>query len=267
MHRPLVLLTTTLVSIAILPFAGQAQDLRITVENAQPEGGFFFTPVWLGLHDGGFDLFDGGSAASSELATLAETGNPGPLGSLFTSSTNGDGTARVETVIAAPGGFEGAPVFEPGEIVSADLTVSDPLSNRYLSIASMVIPSNDAFFGNGDATMWEIWQADGTFTGPIELVITGSGIYDAGSEMNDAMGAAFSALGGTDTDEQGTVGPHPGLDNFLNTGTASGATVTQALGRDDVLARISIQAIPEPSTGLLALSCLAAGLLASRRRR
>ena len=110
-------------------FAG---DVMITVENLQPADGFFFTPVWAGLHDGSFDLFDTGSAASSQLETIAETGDAGPLSELFNAGTNGDGSARVDTVVLAPDGFAGAPVFDPGESVSVTLSVNDPSANRYL---------------------------------------------------------------------------------------------------------------------------------------
>ncbi len=230
-----------------------AVELQITVENLQPADGFYFTPVWLGLHDGGFDLFDMGAAASSELATLAETGDVGPLGSLFSSMTNGDGTARAGTVITAPGGFAGAPVFDPGESISQTWTVDLPASNRYLSLASMVIPSNDAFFGNGNPMQYEVFGADGTFLGPLDIAIVGGSIYDAGSELNTTMGAAFSALGGTDEDEMGDVMMHPGLDNFLGTQTAAGTTLAAALNADTPLARIRVNQVPEPTSWTLAL--------------
>ena len=96
--RAILLLLATVVPL-------RAESIRITVENLQPADGFFFTPVWFGLHDGGFDLFDVGSAASSALETIAETGDAAPLGSLLTSANNTDGTTRFGTVVAAPAGF------------------------------------------------------------------------------------------------------------------------------------------------------------------
>ena len=43
----------------------KAEQIRITIENAQPADGYFFTPVWLGFHDGGFDPFEIGQPAST----------------------------------------------------------------------------------------------------------------------------------------------------------------------------------------------------------
>lgn len=267
MVRQLTLLFSCMSLLCVSPRNIVAEDIQILIENTQSTGGFFFTPVWLGFHDGGFDLFDLGSAASSELATQAETGDPGPLSSLFSGATNGDGTSRSSAVITAPSGFLGAPVFEPGESVVTTVSVPDVASNRYLSLSSMVIPSNDAFLGNGDPLAYMLWDADGTFAGPLTIEITGSGIYDSGSEVNDAMGAAFSALGGTDTDEDDVIAVHPGLDNFVNTATVSGAEITSALGADEVLARITVRAIPEPSSLITGLAIAFGSVLVLRRKR
>lgn len=257
-------LTLALLALAALTTRTHATDVVVTIENLQPADGFFFTPVWLGMHDGSFDLFDSGTAASMELETIAETGDAGPLGTLFSSATNGDGTDRIGTVVTSPGGFAGAPVFDPGESVSTTISVDNPASNRYLSFASMIIPSNDAFVGNGDPMAYEIFTADGSFAGPLTIDLTSSSVYDSGTEVNDAMGAAFSAIGGMETDEMGTVGLHPGLDNFLGTETAAGTTIGSAIGASPV-ARITIAAVPEPAS--LSLLLLAIPALLRRVRR
>ncbi len=231
----------------------QGTEVVVTIENLQPDDGFYFTPVWLGFHDGGFDFFDSGSAASVELETIAETGDAGPLSALFQSSHEFD------TVVTSPGGFGDAPVFDPGESVTLNLDVPNAGSNQYVSFASMVIPSNDAFFGNGEPTAYQVFNADGSFAGPLTIEIRGSGIYDAGTETNTGMGAAFSAVGGTDTDEGGTVALHPGLGNFVGTGTADGTTIGSAIESAELLARIQITAVPEPSM----ISLLAFGGLVS----
>ena len=219
-------------------------EVVVTIENLQPNDGFYFTPVWLGFHDGSFDLFDSGSVASAGLETIAETGDAGPLGALFQSPT------RFDDVVTSPGGFGGAPVFDPGESVTRRLEVPNAGSNQYLSFASMVIPSNDGFFGNGDPLAFRVFNADGSLAGPLTIEIDGSKLYDAGTEINTGMGAAFSAVGGTDMDENGTVALHPGLGNFVGTDTANATTIGGAIDSGELLARIRI--VPEPSTAFLA---------------
>ena len=169
------------------------------------------------------------------------------------------------TVVTAPAGFPGAPVFDPGESVTQTIMVSDPGSNRYLTYASMVIPSNDAFIGNGNPLAYPVFNADGSFAGPLTIEIFGGNVYDAGTEVNNGMGAAFSALGGTDSDEGSVVALHTGLDNFLGTQTAAGTTINSALAAETPLARIVIQSVPEPSTFTLGLLGLF-GLIRRRNR-
>ena len=50
-----------------------AEDSVVTVriENLSPPNGTFLTPVWFGIHDGSFDLFDVGTAATAGLESLA----------------------------------------------------------------------------------------------------------------------------------------------------------------------------------------------------
>lgn len=66
--------------------------------------------------------------------------------------------------------------------------------------------------------------------------------------MNDTFGAAFSTVGGVSTDENGTVQLQVpgGLDNFHNTGTPIG-NISDLIAGNEVVARISISAAPEPS--------------------
>ena len=66
------------------------QQIEITIENLQPADGFYFTPVWIGVHDGGFDYFDNGSAASASLEALAEGGDVSGVDADF-SATPGAG--------------------------------------------------------------------------------------------------------------------------------------------------------------------------------
>ncbi len=240
---------------------GQSYDVTFTNEG---NSDFFFTPLWFGLHDGSFDTFDAGAAASASLELLAEDGDVSGLVSDFASVTGGIGG-----VAANAAGFGGAPVIDPGE--SAVVTVSglDAIANRYLSFASMVIPSNDSFIGNANATAYEIFDGAGNFTGPVTIQIFANDIWDAGTEVNDTMGAPFSAVGGVATDEGGTIAllPAGGLDNFAGTGIPTGGTIADLIAADQLVATITVtQSVPEPN-GLAMIGFGAIALGAIRRRR
>ena len=81
--------------------------VTFTLQNNAPENGVFLTPVWLGVHDGTFDLFTGGDAASAGLERLAEDGNTGPLSTAFASSSG----AGLDLTVATT---DGVPPFAPG---------------------------------------------------------------------------------------------------------------------------------------------------------
>lgn len=245
------------------------QTIRVEVENLQGSGGYYFTPVLFGLHDGTVDMFDmgdsaGNNAMGTALQALAEGGDTAGLTSLFTESG----------VVTAPGGFAGAPVFDPGDLATFDFNAST--SNRFFSFASMLIPSNDVFFGNNNPSQFEIFDASGNFTGPLEFTIQGSMLYDAGTEVLDADFAAFIFEGSDDGPDQG--GTVQFLDDGTGTGftafnnefngetTAAGTTISNNLSGTSQIARIRITAVPEPNS-LAILGLIGIGSVVFARRR
>ena len=228
--------------ITLSAVVSQPRDLQVSIENLAGTDGFSLTPFWVGLHDGSFDLFDVGSVATAGLELLAEDGDASTLESEFAAA------GRVQlSGIGNSDGFAGAPVIEPGETAIGFVDITNPSVYPFMSFASMVIPSNDAFVGNENPEAYRVFNADGTFAGPITIEIFGSDIWDAGTEVNDTMGAAFSTVGGTATDEGGTVQAHAGLANFEGTDTPSGSTIAadSAPGADDLVARITISEAPD----------------------
>lgn len=260
--------------VAVTACSGYAADVTVTVENLGSDGALFFTPFWLGIHDGAFDLYDSGAPAAGfgGLESLAEDGATGDLMTRFDSEQSA--TGGVDTTLTAEA--SAPPPFNPGESSSFVFAVDNPSVNRYFSYGSMVIPSNDAFVANGDPLAYSIFDASGNFTGPLVIDILGSQVLDAGTEVNDEIDVAFLAAPSGQTgpnmgaDEGGLVGLHAGLNgsvgnpsgtpiNILGGMTASGAAIDRTFGDftvgagDAVMARITV--VPEPSSfglGLLA---------------
>ncbi len=218
-------------------------NLLVTVENLSPEGGLSATPWWVGFHDGSFDLGTTGESASNfgGLEELAEGGDTSVLSARFSAESGG-----TDATIIAPDGFEGAPVFEPGETVQFEISVDNPRTNRYLSFASMVIPSNDAFFANLNSRAHRVLSRSGRLIRPVSINLYGKDVYDAGTELNDPMGgAAFSTGGGGSTDENGVITASTGLGDFVGTGTPIGE-LDSAFTAQTPLARITISRADRP---------------------
>ncbi|MEL6470380.1 MAG: spondin domain-containing protein [Cyanobacteria bacterium J06623_4] len=181
--------------LAIAPLASAA-TLRVTVSNLAPENGTFLTPVWFGLHDGSFDLYNRNEPITAGLERLVEDGNNEPLNAEFLAAGGG-------TVQGAVAGFDvGAPgPVDPGEVASVlveDVDVNAE-SSRYFSYASMVIPSNDFFIGNGDPLAHQIFDDGGNFLGA-DFVVAGSNVLDGGTEVNDELPETTAFLGQTVAD-------------------------------------------------------------------
>ena len=263
-HRTIkrICFTSVFSVLALLAFAAplqaETQEIVVTIENLAPAGGVYFTPVWVGFHDGRFDLFDPGGLASEELERLAEDGDASALRAGFAAAVGGD-AGGLDEVVTAPAGFAGAPVFDPGDSASIQLTI-DSKTNRYMSYVSMVIPSNDAFIGSHNPQAIELFDAAGGFGGKKIITVLGSMVWDAGTELNTEMDAAFldQASPNTGIATVCPVHPHPGyLGSYANQGSdplVLGGTGPAEILFDPaaadftlpyaVLARITIEPVP-----------------------
>lgn len=135
-----------------------------------------FTPFLLSTHAPSVHLFVPGAPASAGLATLAEQGNVDPLRQVL------DGDARVNMTAASSG------LLEPGASVTVRVQAL-PQRDR-LSLAAMLIPTNDAFVALDAVEIPYFGAAHYTAVA-----------YDAGSEVNDERcasipGPDFSECGG-----------------------------------------------------------------------
>jgi len=121
-----------------------------------------FSPPLLATHNADFGIFMVGTAASAELAELAEDGGNGALAALL------DASPDVFEVVAAGAGIM------PGETGEYEIHAKGKADR--LSIASMLITTNDAFLGvNGR----KLSSKSG------RMMSFSAVAYDAGSEFNN----------------------------------------------------------------------------------
>lgn len=238
-----------------------AQQVQVTIENLAPANGTYFTPVWVGFHNGGFDTYDTGSPALPYLERLAEDGNAQPLNDLFQLATAGSG---VSDIIPSPGG-----AFAPGDMATSMTYDLDPVANKYLNFASMIIPSNDAFIGNDGSMDLQIFADDGSFMGT-DIFIIGSMIMDAGTEMNTEIPEYTAFLGqmapNMGPSENGMIHPHEGFipgGNILSNPDFANADFTRY---GYPVAQLKVEAVPLPASVWL-LGVGMAGLLGMRRKK
>ena len=169
--RVLLGIGTAVVAILIASPA-LAAEIRITVTNDQPAGGFALAPVWFGVQNGSFNVFTQGSSASSADRNFGPVRQYRPARRAFS-------PAMVrETTLTSGGSLI---QFLPGQSNSTTLNVSNPAVDQYLSYAGMVVPSNDFFQGN--ATPLQIFNSNGSFIGPITIKVYGSDIWDSDTEQ------------------------------------------------------------------------------------
>ena len=170
-------------------------------------------------------MFSLGSAASGSLEALAEDGNTGPR---IAAALNSGG---VDAAVATPGG-----PLAPGDsrTVTFYATSTNALT-QYLSFASMVIPSNDAFIGNDDPLEIDLFDADGNLiqrVGDGAFFVTGDDVYDAGTEVNDEIPANTAALAqaapNTGVDENGVITQHPGFIGSVRQGGGAAGNILTA---------------------------------------
>lgn len=177
---------------ASLCAAAQAVDFDVTVTNLTH--GMYLGPILVAAHAQGAGVFSPGSAASTNMITLAENGDVSGLNTDFISAG-----ADTTTLTGSVGGNK----LGPGESVSQASFISGAGNDR-LSILCKLMPTNDGFAA---VTSIVIPTDPGRYV--FNLVA-----YDAGSEANDELvtvngatvdqpGIGFDANVPTDTGASG----------------------------------------------------------------
>ena len=138
-----------------------------------------FTPILLASHRKGVSLYEPGSAASNELTAIAEGGDIAPLSAVLQDDP------RVADV------QDSGDLLGPGESVTVTLSATHGAHN--ISMASMMLPTNDGFIA--------LNSVKAPRHGTVTYYSPG---YDAGTEPNDEL--CISIPGPT----CGGEGPSPG---------------------------------------------------------
>jgi len=173
-------------ALALVASTAGAAEWQVEVTNVTP--GQTFTPILIATHYGDSGVPPVGSPATDALAMLAEGGATAPLGEQIASAT---GTS---THLATIDGL-----LAPGQTAT---TVVDGRPGQRLTLAAMLIPTNDTFV------------ALGNFFLPLygERIVRALA-YDAGSEANsqqcaDIPGPRCGGVGyspGTNDGDEGFV--------------------------------------------------------------
>lgn len=160
-----------------------AADLSIEIENLTH--GITFTPFVVAAHSEGTHLFQSGQAANPEIQAIAEGGAISGAVTLLNSIS-------ADVVENPAGGLLG-----PGTATEA-FTLNTADTNTQLSIAAMLLPTNDGFAG---LDAWTIPSEAGTYTVFLNA-------YDAGTEANDEIvnGGGASGVPGIPVAPAGDAG-------------------------------------------------------------
>ncbi len=136
-----------------------------------------FTPVLVASHTDSVKLFNLGTPASSQLRTLAEEGDVGPLSMLLSADP------RVGDLRNSPPPPPVTNLIAPGGSVTVEVEGGGRFD--HFSVAAMLIPTNDAFFAlNGRPGP----KGNDTVTYLVPA-------YDAGTERNDELCASIPGPG------------------------------------------------------------------------
>ena len=161
-----ILTLTALMGMSQLASAAQ---LEVTVTNLT--NGIYYTPILLTAHSGDVSLYTLGEAATPQLQAMAEGGDISGLVEVL----NGASADVVENPAAG--------LLAPAMSTTAMMDTAD--GNTYLSVASMMLPTNDGFMA---LNSWPIPTEPGTYTVYLNA-------YDAGTEANDEIVNGGGAAG------------------------------------------------------------------------
>jgi hypothetical protein len=226
-------------ALAVAPAADAKRADTFEVTFTDLTSGQPLTPAVAATHRGKNELFRVGRAASFGLKEIAENGNNAPMLTRLASDDD------VSDLVEAPGGPL-VPAGSPGDAMfgqSTTFTIEAERGARFLSLAAMLICTNDGFTGVSGLRLPKR-------VGDSVTVLTNS--YDAGTEINTEDFADIvppcQGLVGVSSGEAGTGISNPALAEggviHMHPGIAGIADLVHAVhGWTDPVALVNIEAI------------------------
>ena len=179
--------------VTITSVAGR--EFTIEIQNVSDDSVFpaTITDVLWATHDGSARLFDDGMPASNGLELLAELGSAGTLRDAMAALSSVSDAAVEDN--AAPGGT-----------VTFNVTLGE--NDRYLNLASMIVPTNDTFWSLGPVG--------------IELIDSNGTVRDVNAIATDIAELLSAWDAGTEANQSGAIGADQPPRNTNNAGPLEG---------------------------------------------
>ncbi|NVJ58325.1 MAG: hypothetical protein HWE19_18365 [Vibrionaceae bacterium] len=197
MKYRILLVAASVALLAGCPKTDDDKTYRFTVNVTNLTANQPMSPLALLTHNESYQLFSVGQSASVELERLAEGGSNAELIALM------NGNANIHE------GISGHGLILPGTSDQVTFTV-DPGSYGYLSVASMLVNTNDAFVGESGLSLKSLSVGE-----HFEMNMN---VWDSGTEANDELASTIPGPAGggegfnaTRNDSNDVVSFHPGV--------------------------------------------------------
>ena len=216
----------------VAPEMPVSQMFEITLTNLTTGdpgmGGQILSPPIFAAHPAGFKISTLGEPASPALVALAENGDTSGLATI--AAAGGASVAMADGVVP-PGG-------------SATATVTADMVNSSLSVASMLVSTNDAFIAAVDVALFD--ENGDPVSATLELMS-----YDAGSEDNTEMASDIPGPLGLDAavDPEGSNERVPTEGGVIaaHEGIQGGGDVSEAFAWEEPTATLMITPVEMPT--------------------
>jgi hypothetical protein len=156
--------------------------LETTADGEAAEQPVPLSPGAFAVHSPGEPLFTHGAPERSNgLEEIAEDGMPGRLAE----SLAGHDTVTSAGAFTTPVGADGPGPLLPGDAYEFEADVARAGPDNYLSLVTMFVPSNDAFYALGGESGLKLVDGDEVVTGDVTDHVS---LWDAGTEVNQEPG-------------------------------------------------------------------------------